>query len=592
MSDKNPAERPDLVSDPIGVHAEDRVEHLETGPEADHPEFRFVQEAPGDDVDDDLLVEDVDRADSWLHYNKGPEQTGFSPADAITPENVDSLEEAWTYETDSGGLQVNPIVVPGDPPVMYVSTTNQNVIALNARTGEEYWAFSYDAPSGPNRGVAVWRDKVYLGANSVEVVALDRYTGESQWESSFYSEQQLEEMGDWREDAIGHTAAPTVYDGKVFVGQSGDSGGWTVVSALDAEDGDLLWQIDTAPRDEWVGESWRYSSSAAWMNPVVDPETDTVMFPVGQPDPQHGVTNRPGPNKDSNSIVAVDPESGETKWTHQILPHDLWDYDVCTTPSVIDVEADGEERRALLQDHKSGWTFLIDVETGDLLERSKPWPGTRQDHWGEGYFVLPPFDDVPQEESTDADNQEVYWPSAAGATEWPPDAYSPVTGLRYIGVTEGASTIYHNPDWEYDPERDAQITLRAGDHLYIEPDALSEWSDGMYAEQVYTSGIAAIDVATGESVWYQEIDQYDDRSAFSMWPGGATVTAGNLVFIGAADGQFMAYDAESGEELWRDETELRITPAPSVWEDPEAGAQFVTIVNSENVITYALEVDQ
>lgn len=588
MSDTN--DRPDLVDDPIGVQAEDRVEHLDTGPEADSFERDFVQEAPGSDVDDEMLVEDVSRTDSWLHYNKGAEQTGFAPTDRLTTENVDSLERVWTYETNSGGLEVTPIVVPSDPPVMYVSTTNQRVIALDGRSGDRYWEVATDAPSAANRGVAVWQDKVYLGANSVDVFAFDRYTGEQQWSTSFFSEQQLEEMGDWREEAIGHTAAPTVYDGTVFVGQSGDSGGWTVVSAIDADTGELRWQIDTAPRDEWVGESWRYSSSAAWMNPTVDPETDTVLFPVGQPDPQHGVTNRPGPNRDSNSIVAVDPESGEKKWVHQILPHDLWDYDVCTTQSVIDLEVGGERRRAVVSDHKSGWTFLIDAETGDLIERSEAWAGIRQDHWNEGYFVLPPFDATPQENSTEAQSQEVYWPSAAGATEWPPDAYSPVTGYRYVGVTEGASTVYHNPDWEYDPERDAQITLRAGDHLYIEPDALSEWSDGLYAGQSYTSGITAVDVATGESVWHQEIDQYDDRSAFASWPGGATATAGNVVFIGAANGEFIAYDAESGEELWRDETGMRITAVPAIWEDDDT--VFVSVANSENILTYALEEGQ
>lgn len=590
MSNKNPSDRPDLVSDPIGVTAEDRIDHLETGTVSRTNDLAFVQEAPGSDVSDELLIEDFERADSWLHYNKGLEQNGFSPADQLTPDNVDDLEPAWTYETESGGLEVNPIVVPGDPPVMYISTTNQHVVALNARTGEPYWEYAYgDADSSANRGVAVWQDKVYLGASSVEIVALDRYTGEQQWASSFYSEQQLEEMGDWREDAIGHTAAPFVYDGKIFVGQSGDSGAWTVLSALDAENGDLLWQRDTAPRDEWVGETWRYSSTAAWMSPIVDAESDTVLFPVGQPDPQHGVTNRPGPNRDSDSIVAVDPNSGEKKWVHQILPHDLWDYDVCTTPSVIDVTVGGEDRRAVLSNHKSGWSFLIDIESGELLERSEPWPGMRQDHWGEGFLLLPPFNSTPQEDSEEVENQEIFWPSAAGATEWPPDAYSRLTGLQYIGVTEGASTIYHNPDWEYDPERDAKITLRAGDHIYLPPEDLGEWSDGMYAGQEYTSGIAAMDPATGDSVWYQEIGRYDDRSAFGVWPGGATATAGNLVFIGGADGELIGYDSETGDEVWRDETELRITASPVVWDDPGAGAELVSVANSESIHTYAFE---
>jgi PQQ-dependent dehydrogenase (methanol/ethanol family) len=590
MSEKRSVDRPDLVSDPTDVTAEDRVTHLETGSVADVTAVQTDREAPGSDVSDELLIEDDDRADSWLHYNKGLEETGYSPADQLTPDNIDGLERVWTYETGSGGLEVNPIVVPGDPPVMYISTTNQHVVALNARTGERYWEFAYgDASSSANRGVAVWGDKVYLGASSVELVAIDRYTGEAQWATQFLSQDQLENTGEYIYDAIGHTAAPLVYDGKVFLGQAGDSGAWAALSAIDAESGDVRWQRTTAPRDEWVGETWRYASNAAWMNPVVDAETNSVMFPVGNPNPQHGVTNRPGPNRDSNSIVALDADSGEVNWKYQILPHDLWDYDVCTTPHLLDVEVGGESRRAVLQNHKSGWSFLIDAETGELLERSEPWDGTRQDHWGEGFLVIPPFAPVPQPDSAEVETQEIFWPSAAGATEWPPDAYSRQTGLQYISVTEGASTIYHNPEWEYDPERDATITLRAGDHIYLPPEDLDQWSNAMYAGQEYTAGIAAVNPATGENEWYQEIARYDDRSAFGSWPGGATATAGNLVFIGASDGELIAYNAESGNEVWRDETQLRITASPVVWDDPAQETEYVSVSNSENVYGYAYE---
>lgn len=580
----------DVVDDPSDIDAEDRLEAIDHGPVAER-QADLVAEVPGEDVTDEMLRNDVDRADSWLHYQKGLGQTGFSPGHRITPDTLDSLEHQWTFETEAVGLEANPVVVPGDPPVMYFSTTTQSVHAVNARTGERYWTYSYDASSGANRGVAVWKDKVYLGASNVSLVALDRYTGELQWEQNWYSPEQRSEMGAWREQAIGHTAAPIVYDGRVYLGQSGDSGAWTVMSALDAETGEILWQTNTAPRDEWVGETWRYSSAAPWMGATVDPETDTVLFPVANPTPQHGVTDRPGPNKHSNSVVALDATTGETKWANQLLAHEVWDYDIGTTLSVFDVTVGDESRRAVLADAKVGWSYLIDVETGDLLERSRPWEGVRQDHWGEGFLTLPPLANYPQQQSSQAENREVMWPSAGGGKNWPPSAYSPRTGLRYMGVTTSASTIYHYPDWEYDPERDSQVTLRAGNHTYIPPTRLGEFSDGMYDGDVYTTGVLAVDPATGENVWYRETNSFSasDASAWSTFPGGTAVTAGNVVFAGAPDGDLLGLDAETGELLGKANTGLRITPSPVIWDDPVRGMQFVSVASNDSIVTYGVE---
>jgi PQQ-dependent dehydrogenase (methanol/ethanol family) len=587
-------ERNDLVSDPIGVHAEDRVDHLETGPVSDTIEVDLIQEAPGEDVTNDLIVQDVNRPDSWLVNNKGLRQTGFSPSYQITPDNASKLSSAWSFKTDTGGLEVTPIIVPGDPPVMYVSTTNQAVHALNARTGENYWSTKYDADPGASRGVAVWKRAVYFGASNMDLVALDRYTGEVIWTSSFFADAQVNEepMDEWRDVALSHTAAPVVYNGKVFLGQAGDSGGWAHAVALDANSGDVAWEQTMAPRDEWVGETWRFASNAPWMPPTIDPESDTVFYSVGNPDPQHGVTDRPGPNKYSNSIVAFDVDSGERKWENQILPHEIWDYDNCTTASVYDMEVAGEQRRVVHIDNKAGWSYVIDAETGQLVERSQPWKGVKQDHWGEGYFQLMPFADVPQSESQKARDQgivEVYWPAASGASEWPADVFSPRTGLRYIGTTSGATTVYHNPSWEYEPSRDSEMTLRAGDHTYIPSTDLKKYSDGMYAGEKFTTSVTAVDPATGENKWLYEItDTFPDKSAFSVWPSGVTATAGNVAFVGAPGGSLIALNAETGDQVWMDDTGSRITGAPAVWNDPIAGTDFVAAANSDTIVAYSL----
>ena len=592
MSDNNynlnPSDRPDFVDHPEELAAEDRVENLPgLGEPTDSPQHTLVQEAPGSDVTPQMLREDVRRADSWLHYHKGYGNTGFSPATQLTTENVGELSLKWRYNSDTAGLEVNPLVVPGDPPVMYITTSNQKVVALNAITGETFWEAAHDAALSANRGVAVWQDKVYIGTSSVELVAYDRYTGEQQWATSWYAESQRS-AGPWMEDAVSHTATPIIYNGVAMVGQAGDSGAWTVMTGIDAQNGEVLWQNRTAPPEDWVGDSWRYSSNAPWMPVSVDPETDTVFFPVMNPDPQHGVTDRPGPNKHSNSVLALDVQSGEQKWATQLLPHDIWDYDLATSVTVHEMNVDGEQQTVVSADMKTGWTYVLDAATGHVIERSRPWEGVKQDHWGTGFFGIPPFAPYPQSKSEQASKQkEVMWPSAAGGTEWPPAAQSRRTGLRYIPVTKAAATVYHYPDWKYDPARDAKITLRAGDHTYITPDQLGQYSDGMYEGELYTSGVAAINPATGSAEWYEETGVFNDVSGFGMFPGGVTATATNLVFNGTPDGRVVAFDATNGDRLWMGQTDQRITAAPITWVDPSTNTQYVTVADSTAVYTFA-----
>ncbi|PSP55233.1 hypothetical protein BRC82_06940 [Halobacteriales archaeon QS_1_67_19] len=199
---------------------------------------------PKHPVTTNMLEDDGSREDSWLQYNKGLGQRGYTSADQLDADNVASLERKYTVPTDSAGLQVDPVIVPSDPPVMYYTTSNLAVVAANARTGEKYWKFKYALPkdargqTGRNRGVTVWQDEVYFATTDNYIVALNRYTGEKEWETLLLTEEQ-QEMGQPRRMSI--TQAPLAYDGRVLVGMSGDFGGWAVVSSLDADSGDIQW---------------------------------------------------------------------------------------------------------------------------------------------------------------------------------------------------------------------------------------------------------------------------------------------------------------------------------------------------------------
>ncbi|WP_276253275.1 PQQ-binding-like beta-propeller repeat protein [Halomontanus rarus] len=537
-------------------------------------QLQQTEEAPGSDVTDEQLRDDATTAESWLHYNKGLEGIGYSPADRITRENVDGLSLEYTIQDrdehvrDHLTTQVNPIVVPSggdDPPVMYYSTALQEVHAVNARNGEHYWSYAYEPEYGgglnrggtAQRGVAVYGDKVYLKAADVRVVAIDRYTGEPQWRTHALSETQREEMEPRR---LGSTGAPLVFDGKVLLGQSGGGGGWGAVLALDAESGDILWDQDTLDRDRWVDETYQYGDCNMWMTPSVDPETGLAYFPTGNPAPQIQAMVRPGPNEHSDSVIAIDTESGEIEWATQLLAHDWWDYDGYFA-RLFDMEVDGEERRVIEYEDKTGWIRILDAETGEVLGRSEPYAN----QGGELPFMgIPPAGE---------DQKVTKSPTGFGSTDWNPDGYSPQTGLVYICAHDDWRYTWYEPDWEFAEDYENHNDLGGGKETMEHPDKEAR--------------VSAINPASGQVEWTQPYEFEEDVT--TPQAGGNTPTGGGLVFGGGTNEVIRALDAETGDILWSNESGIAHQASPVVWDDPEAGKQYVTVAAEDTVITYALE---
>lgn len=549
------------------LEPEDRMEHVDTGPVAQDEDNRILYEpAPGSDVTQEMLLNDLDNPESWLQYGGSVKQLGYSPADALTPQNVDSLSEQYTITTDRDGLETTPTVVPGDPPVMYFSQGNQVINAVNARTGDYFWEYRYNrrreihGQGDFNRGVSFWQDKVYFGSDDVHVLALDRYTGELQWITDYLAPEVLD-LPHGKKRA-GNTEAPLTYGGKLFIGQTGDNNGWTTIQGLDAESGDILWQYRTGPKDAWVGESWKYSSGGAWMTPGLDPKSGKVFFATGNPNPALDGTVRPGPNKNTDSIIAVDIETGEIDWVNQILAHELWDYDVHTVPYVFDMETgDGETTRVVGHDNKNGWSYFLDVEDGALVRRTEGW--SKQEHrfgaWpGSDFLNMPP---------AGRENKAPMTPVAAGATEWPLDAYSPDTGLRYINVNGAEQNIWYEPDWR--GWKNNFTAVGAGGPVFYDYDA--------------KLAVTAVDPESREVKWETKFPESKGKT----WGGGTIATGGGLVFSGSNTGKLMAVNAENGERLWTKDTGGRITATPSTWYDPVDGKQYVAVASNDQVIVYA-----
>ncbi|MBP1986315.1 outer membrane protein assembly factor BamB family protein [Halolamina salifodinae] len=578
----------DLLGDEVD-DPEERMNFIDTGENAFGENVRQVtNEVPGEDVTDEMLQEDVNRTDSWLHFNKGHEQTGFSPSEALTPENIDQLEEAYRVDTGSGGLQTTTTIVPGDgdtPPVMYFIGSDTKVWAVNARTGEEYWTFQWAYPEDADyeiqprfRGVSVYEDKVIFGTANLHMVALNRYTGEKEWETD--SMGSLPSLQNLPFPFIGysHSGSSHVYDGTIYVGQVGGDNslmGHTHAMALNADTGEVEWTTKFAPEDEWLGDLWKHANSSPWNAAAIDPESDTVIWNAGNPRPMLNPMVRPGPNQMSAGVVALDAKTGEVKWNDQNSPQDHWDYDGQFCASIVDVEIEGEERRAVVYEHKNGWVYVYDIEDGQLLSRSEPYAKQKNIH---------SFIGKGEENSTEV------WPAAAGASNYPADGVSPRTGYRYSG-SQDAGNILWMEEFNYPEEGVGTPGMGTG------PDGEDEISGGGQQHTIegenYQAYVTATDLSTGDQAWRTKLPDSEDlfNNSFVVYPGGTTPTAGGLVFSGSSGGHLYALDDENGDILWEADTGQRITATPSVWEDQAEGAVFVTVAAGNQIVGYRADVD-
>lgn len=562
------------------LEPENRLSDLESNPIPDENQVTLLDDAPGDPVTDEMILNDGTNPEGWLSYNKGLEQTGYSPADRLTTDNIGDLSLAYTVDTVPGlgdcvgqGQEANPTIVPGDPPVMYLSAGAMQVTALNARTGDGYWTSQVgipeiDAAGVRNRGAAVYGD--YLVAAFPDetdvyprMIGWDRYTGQQVWETNMMTPEQQVVVP---EDRLFTSQMPLTYDGKAFIGQSSDKASWTHVQAYDVATGDRLWNYQIGKPHRWVGDTWMFSSGAAWMTPSLDPESDTLFFSTTNPDPMMNSVIRPGPNEETQAIIALDPSTGEEKWTHQMLPHEAWDYDAATSPMVFDMEVDGEPRRVVAEAGKVGWLYIIDVETGELLQRSEGLG--RQDHGPAGFLQYPP---------AGQENMEEFWPQLAGVKEWPTDAYSPNTGLYYCGSNDTVMLMAYDPDWAYDWDREYTPAFAIGGFFGFPEDAPVK------------GRVVAVDPASGDIQWRHTLDDIPtDSPAGYPFTGGTTATAGGIVFHGSSGGNLVALHEDTGDLLWSHDTGGRIAAQPVVWDDPDANTQFVAVASMQELYVYSL----
>ena len=488
----------------------------------------------------------------WLMYRRTYDSWGYSPLDQITAENVAGLVPVWTMSTGvTSGHESPPVVNDG---VMFVTTPEDRVIAIDARAGEQLWVYNRQFPEGmahphrTNRGVGLYGDKVFYTTHDAFVVALDAVSGEVVWETA---------VADYRTGYY-MTLAPLVAGGKVLVGASGGERGIRgFVAALDPETGAEVWRSHTIPgpgepgNETWPGETWRTGGASIWITGSYDPERNLTYWGTGNPGPWIG-DQRPGDNLYTNSVVAFDADTGELRGWHQYHHNGSWDWDEVSAPLLIDVPRGGRTIPTLVHPARNGYLWLLE-RTADGIGFVDAQPYVDQNV----FTSIDPVTGRPEydlERKPGTDKPATFCPSLWGGKDWPPAAYSPRTGYLYIPANENLCSTMVGVEVEYVP---GSAFTGAAQRVFVVDDA------------DHIGEIQAWNLATGEKVWTHEF-------ADSQNWGPILATGGGLVFAGGTnDRYFRAFDAETGAVLWEQRTNSGVIGVPSSYEID--GVQYVAV---------------
>ncbi|MDJ0786383.1 MAG: PQQ-dependent dehydrogenase, methanol/ethanol family [Myxococcota bacterium] len=521
---------------------------------------------PGATVDDARLVGAGEEPGTWLSYGRTYSEQRYSPLTRITDANVGQLGLAWSFETGTKrGLEATPIVVDG---VIYTTGTWSVVYAIDARTGKEIWRHDPVVPREMggkvccdvvNRGVAIYKGRIYAGTLDGRLQALDAKTGEVVWSKVTVDQTKPYSI----------TMAPRVVKGKVLIGNGGaEFGVRGYVSAYDAEDGELVWRFYTVPGDPsqpfehpeleaaaetWTGEWWTAGGGGtAWNAISYDPELDLVYVGTGNGSPwsKHIRSPEGGDNLYVSSILALRPDTGRLVWHYQETPGDTWDYTATQDIVLGELEIDGVERKVLMHAPKNGFFYVLDRETGELLS-AEPFAEVT---WAT-HIDMETGRPVLGEDTNYASGETVtIKPSPHGAHNWHSMSFNPDTGLVYIPTQEVPYFFKKDPAYEYTPGAwNLGIDFTVADEFPRE----------------YVSGhLLAWDPVAQKEVW---------RAQYTgPWNGGTLTTAGNLVFQGTAHGTFVAYRASDGEPLFETSSGTGVIAAPVTYELD--GEQYVAVM--------------
>jgi len=494
----------------------------------------------------------------WLTYNGKMSGNRYSELTQINKTNAHQLTLKWIFSVPLWknllphtsyfvenmryfGLETTPVVADG---IMYVTGPNA-AFALDPLTGREIWEYSRprtrdlvgDAALGTNRGVAVLADKVFMVTDNAHLLALNRTTGHVMWEVVMPDEPQH----------YGSTVAPLVIKDVVIAGVSG--GDWGIrgfVDAYKASSGERAWRFWTIPNkgepghETWGSKEPALGGGSTWLTGSYDAQTDTLYWSTGNPFPNSDDRDRPGDNLYTNSILALNPDTGKLKWYYQVTPHDVHDWDANAPLVLVDTNYQGSDRKLLLHADKNGFFYVLDRTDGHVLAATKfvrvTWAGA----------VGP--DSRPQRLQEDG----LVCPEVG--TNWNATAFSPITRLYYV------------------------VALEKCNEKLTSSGAKKHKTD----QEPGKKYLRALDIETGKTVWEApQIGPVDGKRN-----AGVLATAGGILFYGDPSGDIVALDERDGKALWHFPTSGINKASPMTY--MVGGKQFVALAVGPNILCFGL----
>jgi alcohol dehydrogenase (cytochrome c) len=505
---------------------------------------------------EDLLVQPS--ASNWTSYNGDYSGRRYSGLSEINANTIGGLRAEWVFHArNTGRLEVTPVVMNG---IMFVTAAN-DAAALDARTGRVIWHHSWpiseglidDASGHINRGVGVWRNRVYMETDNAHLLCLDARSGNLIWDVAY---------ANWNKN-YGATSAPLVVKDKVLVGTSGgDDGVRGFVAAYDALTGKLVWRFWTRPgpgefgSESWPGKLYLHGGGTTWMPGTYDPQLNTIYWGTSNPSPDFEGGVRPGDDLYTDCVLALDPDTGKLKWYFQFTPHDLFDFDAVETPILIDVVYRGTERKLLVQANRNGYIYVVDRTNGQFLSAS---PFVEKLNWAKGIDAR--GRPLPTGTRPTSGGTRVC-PGYAGATNWFAPSYSESTHSVYFMALEQCETFFFKSQ-----------TFQEGQSYYSTG---VKRIPGEASQKV----LVAYNLDTDSIAW-----KYPQTGG-GRSSGGTMATTGGLVFFGDDAGSFEAVDARSGKPLWHFNTGQNMSASPMSY--AIAGKQYVAIAAGSDVFSFAL----
>jgi glucose dehydrogenase len=594
-------------------------------------------------------------------YNHDLASTRYSPLAQINPGNVANLTLAWFFRPRADGNgpsaatfnEVTPIVVND---VMYLAAGN-SVVALQPETGKEIWR--YDRKNGlvSSRGVAYWSGdagaspRIFFTSGH-QMVALSAKTG--------LPDPGFGTGGEITMD-VPFAEVPTIYRDIIVVGANVYGPGETNLHpqdevwggipgdsrAYDARTGKKLWTFHTIPwpgetgHDTWPANGWKgRGGTNVWsITMTVDEKNGIVYMPIGGPAANYYGGDRPGDNLFSNTIVAVDANTGKLKWYFQTVHHELWDFDLPPEPALLDITRGGKKVPAVVQVGKSGYMFILNRLTGRPIFPVEERPVPKGDAPGEAYSPTQPFpvkppplarvsispEDIVTADDTTAEHAKachdlwgksnyvtegpftpwvvhqdpkdtkttLIFPGATGGANWGGTASDPELGYVFVNVQNQGSSGWLEKNPRYSPEttnkevayhRGSGAGSQFGSFSAPAKDANGKVLGNWPCQKPPWESLVAVNVQTGDIAWSVPLGITEDLPESKQHTGrpgafaGPIATAGGLVFIGATnDDRFRAFDSKTGKELWSTKLEYTASAVPITFEGKN-GKQYVAIM--------------